>query len=147
MDDKLKQAAIELYDRFTHEGLDRRLFMARMVALAGSVAAAEALIGAIASSPAAAAIALRRLCAPRSGGRTAVPSISITPTPSASTSHRAGRTSQWLKIKAEQTSDFVIVGFTRPEGTRNHFGALQLADHLLAVVDLRHVGELGQVEP
>ena len=36
--------------------MDRRLFMARMVALAGSLAAAEALIGAIAASPAAAAI-------------------------------------------------------------------------------------------
>ena len=56
MDQKLKQAAIELYDRFTHEGLDRRVFMARMVALAGSAAAAEALIGAIAASPAAAAV-------------------------------------------------------------------------------------------
>lgn len=56
MDQKLRQAAILLYDRFTHEGLDRRIFMARMVALAGSVAAAEALIGAIAASPAAAAI-------------------------------------------------------------------------------------------
>ena len=56
MDQEFKQAAIELYDRFTHDGLDRRVFMARMVALAGSVAAAEALIGAIAASPAAAAI-------------------------------------------------------------------------------------------
>ena len=56
MDQKLKQAAIDLYDRFTHEGLDRRVFMSRMVALAGSAAAAEALIGAIAASPAAAAI-------------------------------------------------------------------------------------------
>ena len=37
MDEKLKQAAIELYDRFTHEGLDRRVFVSRMVALAGSV--------------------------------------------------------------------------------------------------------------
>src|SRR5918999_144495 len=44
--------------------------------------------------------------------------------------YRAGRTSQWLKIKAEPTADFVIVGFTRPEGTRNHFGALQLADYV-----------------
>ena len=52
----LRQQAIALYDRFTHVGMDRRLFMARMVALAGSVAAAEALIGAIAASPAAAAI-------------------------------------------------------------------------------------------
>ena len=64
MDQKLKQAAIELYDRFTHDGLDRRVFMARMVALAGSVAAAEALIGAIAASPAAAAIVPRRRPAP-----------------------------------------------------------------------------------
>jgi len=56
MDRKLSQAAIELYDRFTHDGLDRRIFMTRMVALAGSAAAAEALIGAIAASPAAAAV-------------------------------------------------------------------------------------------
>lgn len=56
MGDDIRQKAIALYDRFTHEGMDRRLFMARMVALAGSVAAAEALIGAIAASPAAAAI-------------------------------------------------------------------------------------------
>ena len=56
MNQELKQAAIELYDRFTHEGMDRRIFMSRMVALAGSVAAAEALIGAIAASPSAAAV-------------------------------------------------------------------------------------------
>jgi len=43
MDQELKQVAIELYDRFTHDGLDRRVFMARMVALAGSVAAAKRL--------------------------------------------------------------------------------------------------------
>jgi len=56
MNDGLKQEAILLYDRFTHEGLDRRIFMGRMVALAGSVAAAEALIASIAASPAAAAV-------------------------------------------------------------------------------------------
>ena len=56
MTDDIRRSAIALYDRFTHEGMDRRLFMRRMVALAGSVAAAEALIGAIAASPAAAAI-------------------------------------------------------------------------------------------
>ena len=52
MDDHLKQEAILLYDRFTHDGLDRRVFMTRMVALAGSATAAEALIAAIAASPA-----------------------------------------------------------------------------------------------
>ena len=54
--DDLRSEAIALYDRFTHEGADRRLFMSRTVALAGSVAPAEALIGAISASPAAAAI-------------------------------------------------------------------------------------------
>lgn len=56
MTDDLKTRAIALYDRFTHEGLPRREFMSRMVALAGSAAAAEALIGSIAASPAAAAV-------------------------------------------------------------------------------------------
>jgi carboxymethylenebutenolidase len=56
MDRELKQAAILLYDRFTHEGMERRDFMGRMAALAGSVAAAEALVATIAASPAAAAI-------------------------------------------------------------------------------------------
>jgi carboxymethylenebutenolidase len=56
MNHDLRQQAIDLYDRFTHEGMERRDFMAWMVALAGSVAAAEALVGAIAASPAAAAI-------------------------------------------------------------------------------------------
>ncbi|GAA4018352.1 dienelactone hydrolase family protein [Sphingomonas swuensis] len=56
MTEDLKTQAIALYDAFTHEGMPRRTFMTRMVALAGSVAAAEALIGSIAASPAAAAI-------------------------------------------------------------------------------------------
>lgn len=56
MDEQTRQDAIRLYDRFTHDGMDRRLFMGRMVTLAGSVAAAEALIASIAASPAAAAI-------------------------------------------------------------------------------------------
>jgi carboxymethylenebutenolidase len=56
MDDTTRQQAITLYDRFTHEGTDRRAFMAEMVTLAGSGAAAELLIAGIAASPAAAAI-------------------------------------------------------------------------------------------
>ena len=42
--------------------------------------------------------------------------------------YRGGRSDSWLKIKAEKTGDFVIVGFTAPKGGRGHFGALQLAD-------------------
>jgi bifunctional non-homologous end joining protein LigD len=44
--------------------------------------------------------------------------------------YRGGRFGLWLKIKAERTGDFVIVGFTSPKGSRNHFGALQLADYV-----------------
>jgi carboxymethylenebutenolidase len=50
------QQAIELYDRFTHEGMDRRDFFARMTVIAGGAAAATSLIAAIAASPAAATI-------------------------------------------------------------------------------------------
>ena len=56
MMDDMRSRAIALYDRFTHEGMERRDFMARMVVIAGSVAAANALIAAIAASPAAAAM-------------------------------------------------------------------------------------------
>jgi bifunctional non-homologous end joining protein LigD len=42
--------------------------------------------------------------------------------------YRAGRSPYWLKIKAEPTGDFVIVGFTEPRGSRAHLGALQLGD-------------------
>lgn len=52
----LRAQAIALYDRFTHDGLDRRAFVTRMTALAGSLAAAEALIATIAADPAAAAV-------------------------------------------------------------------------------------------
>ena len=51
-----RHQAITLYDRFTHGLMERRAFMARMIALAGSVAAAESLIAAISASPAAASI-------------------------------------------------------------------------------------------
>ncbi len=50
----LRDRAIALYDAFTHDHRDRRAFMKEMVALAGSVAAAEALVASIAASPAAA---------------------------------------------------------------------------------------------
>ena len=44
--------------------------------------------------------------------------------------YRGGRTDKWIKIKSERTSDFVIVGFTAPKGSRSHLGALQLADYV-----------------
>jgi carboxymethylenebutenolidase len=52
----VRAAAIALYDRFTHDGLDRRAFMAELTRLAGSAAAASVLLASIAADPAAAAL-------------------------------------------------------------------------------------------
>lgn len=56
MNDDIRQQAIILYDRFTHEGMERRDFFAAMTRIAGGAAAANLLIGSISASPAAAAI-------------------------------------------------------------------------------------------
>jgi carboxymethylenebutenolidase len=50
----VERAAIALHDRFTHEGLDRRAFMAELTRLAGGAAAATALLSSIACQAAAA---------------------------------------------------------------------------------------------
>jgi bifunctional non-homologous end joining protein LigD len=42
--------------------------------------------------------------------------------------YRAGRGPTWVKIRAEKSGDFVVVGFTPPKGSRDGFGALHLAD-------------------
>lgn len=74
----VRAAAIALYDRFSHEGMDRRAFMAELTRLAGSAAAASVLLASIAADPAAAAIVaekdarlrMRRMSWPVGGGRT-----------------------------------------------------------------------------
>ena len=55
-DPTLHARAVGLYDAYTHEHRDRRTLLRQMTALAGSAAAAEALILGIAASPAAAAL-------------------------------------------------------------------------------------------
>lgn len=52
----IRAEAIALYDRFTHEGMDRRAFMAELTRLAGSAAAASVLLASIAADPAGAAL-------------------------------------------------------------------------------------------
>ena len=42
--------------------------------------------------------------------------------------YRAGRQQDWLKTVCLHAGDFVIVGFTEPRGSRNHFGALLLGE-------------------
>ena len=56
MTDDLRARAIALHDRFTHDGMDRRLFLERMTRLTGSAAAASVMIAGISASPAAAAL-------------------------------------------------------------------------------------------
>jgi carboxymethylenebutenolidase len=56
MNENARAAAVALYDRYTHEGMDRRAFMTELTRIAGSTAAASALLAGIAADPAAAAI-------------------------------------------------------------------------------------------
>src|SRR6267378_242861 len=42
---------------------------------------------------------------------------------------RSGRTANWLKIKADKTGDFIVVGYSAPKGSRGGFGALHLAGY------------------
>jgi bifunctional non-homologous end joining protein LigD len=59
----------------------------------------------------------------------------------ANSTYAGGRSSHWLKMKAERTGDFVIVGYTQPKGGRIHIGALQLAEYVDG--QLCYVGRVG----
>lgn len=52
-----------------------------------------------------------------------------------------GRSRKWLKVKVHLEDEFIIVGYTAPEGARKHFGALLLGayDH----GQLHYVGKVG----
>jgi bifunctional non-homologous end joining protein LigD len=43
--------------------------------------------------------------------------------------YRGRRTAEWIKIRVDRTDDFVVVGYTHPEGGRSGFGALHLAQY------------------
>jgi bifunctional non-homologous end joining protein LigD len=51
------------------------------------------------------------------------------------------RSKFWLKAKVHQEDEFVIVGFTAPQGSRRHFGALLLGAN--EDTTLRYVGKVG----
>ncbi|MGK7312117.1 MAG: DNA ligase D [Candidatus Longimicrobiales bacterium M2_2A_002] len=40
--------------------------------------------------------------------------------------YRGGRSADWLKIRADLTDDFAVIGWTEPKGGRSGFGALHL---------------------
>lgn len=43
--------------------------------------------------------------------------------------YRSGRSSDWLKVRADLTDDFVVIGWTEPKGGRGGFGALHLGTY------------------
>jgi bifunctional non-homologous end joining protein LigD len=43
--------------------------------------------------------------------------------------YRSRRSADWVKIRADRVDDFVVVGFSRPKGSRSGFGALHLAQY------------------
>jgi len=51
------------------------------------------------------------------------------------------RTPAWRKLKLTDQQEFVVAGWTDPQGSRHHFGALLLAVH--AGRDLHYVGSVG----
>lgn len=56
-------------------------------------------------------------------------------------SYISGRTLDWLKIKCEHGSEFIIVGFTAPGGSRAFFGSLLLGE--MDQNQLHYVGRVG----
>lgn len=52
-----------------------------------------------------------------------------------------GRTTRWLKVKVHQEEELVIGGYTAPEGSRSHFGALLLGAY--GKDGLHYVGNVG----
>ncbi len=51
------------------------------------------------------------------------------------------RSGTWVKVKHEETDEFVVLGFTRPKGSRSHFGSLLMGR--LEKGQLRYVGRVG----
>ncbi len=57
--------------------------------------------------------------------------------------YRAGRSMDWLKIKGGQQDEFVVIGVTAPQGSRQHIGALLVATRTTAGSALRYAGRVG----
>jgi bifunctional non-homologous end joining protein LigD len=58
-----------------------------------------------------------------------------------SSTYSESRSNQWLKVKVHQEDEFVIGGFTQPEGSRNYFGSLLLGAYKSG--KLHYVGKVG----
>jgi bifunctional non-homologous end joining protein LigD len=58
-----------------------------------------------------------------------------------SSAYIQGRSPKWLKFKVKQEDEFLIIGYTAPSGSREHFGALLLAAY--EGDKLKYVGKVG----
>ncbi len=56
--------------------------------------------------------------------------------------YRSARSADWVKLKCSQRQEFVIGGYTAPQGARSGFGALLLGVHDAQGV-LRYAGDVG----
>ena len=52
-----------------------------------------------------------------------------------------GRSRDWLKVKVNQEDEFIVLGYTKPSGSRQYFGALLLGAYRRG--KLRYVGKVG----
>ncbi len=55
--------------------------------------------------------------------------------------YRAGRSGDWIKVRAHKSDDFIIVGFSEPAASRSGFGSLHLANYVAG--ELRYAGSVG----
>ncbi|YCH23510.1 DNA ligase D [Pseudomonas sp. D1-3] len=55
--------------------------------------------------------------------------------------YRSSRSADWIKLKCRQRQEFVVVGFSKPQGSRSGFGALLLAVN--EAEGLRYAGRVG----
>jgi bifunctional non-homologous end joining protein LigD len=58
-----------------------------------------------------------------------------------SSTYSESRSHQWLKVKVHQEDEFVIGGFTQPDGSRNYFGSLLLGAYKAG--KFYYVGKVG----
>ena len=59
-----------------------------------------------------------------------------------SATYRSSRSTDWIKLKCSQRQEFVIGGYTKPQGARSGFGALLLGVHD-ALGTLQYAGNVG----
>jgi bifunctional non-homologous end joining protein LigD len=57
--------------------------------------------------------------------------------------YRPGRSLGWLKVKANQREEFIVIGWTDPEGSRIGFGRLVLGYYSPAMGALTYAGGVG----